>query len=124
MRSLGEHALRLLIALCAFANKLGQCWPSLATISTSANVDRRRVPAALAKLEKMGLIVRSRIGAGKSTSYIIIYPEVSRLDVTAAGQLTLTGNELTAINSRRQRRKHGGNAAAAEHSGDAETVRL
>lgn len=81
-KGLGEHGLRVLIALAAFCDRAGRCWPSLMTIAAAAEIDRRHVPAALAKLENVGLITRSRTGKGKSTSYTVVYSKVSRQDVT------------------------------------------
>lgn len=81
MKGLGEHALRVLIVLCAFVNKIGQCWPSLATIAKLSGIDRRQVPRAIAKLISAGIVTKVAGSAGRSATYQLHYeltsPEMS-----------------------------------------------
>jgi hypothetical protein len=90
----GEHALRVLIALCSFAGKSGQCWPSLATIASIAGLDRRKVPAALGKLISAGLVTKIATAAGRSATYQLHY-KLTPLQVSALTPQEVSPNGAT-----------------------------
>jgi hypothetical protein len=92
-KGLGEHGLRVYIALCSFADKNWRCFPSLQTIADTAKIDRRHVPAALTKNENHQLIARSRTGRGRSTVYTILHPEVTHHDVSDVSRGDVTAKE-------------------------------
>lgn len=56
----------VLIALANYANDLGQCWPSQATLAMWTEQSDRTIRTHLATLESMGLITRQARGAGGS----------------------------------------------------------
>lgn len=90
----GEHALRVLIALGAFAGKGGQCWPSLATIGDIAGLDRRKVPAAIGKLIAAGLVTKIGSAAGRSATYQLHY-ELTPQQVSALTPLEVSPDSAT-----------------------------
>jgi hypothetical protein len=80
----GEGALRVLIALGYHANAEGDCWPSLATLAKDCGYtfrdkegmehpDRRRIPPALVRLEKTGLIKRQRRESDRGDATSTVY---------------------------------------------------
>ena len=52
--------LAVMVALAKFANPEGVCWPSLKTIASYAHMSRRGVMHALNRLERAGLVERTR----------------------------------------------------------------
>ncbi|MHC3000357.1 helix-turn-helix domain-containing protein [Microbacterium sp. HJ5] len=56
-RAVGEHAaVRVLVALCTYANERAEAWPSLATLAYDVDMPVRTVRAALDVLRDSGLI--------------------------------------------------------------------
>ncbi len=60
--------LAVLIALAAFADRDGRCWPSTTTIGEEAGVDTNRVGRIISALARRGYVMRE-LRAGKSSIY-------------------------------------------------------
>jgi hypothetical protein len=75
----------VLIALANYANDLGQCWPSQATMAMWTEQSERTIRAHLATLEAMGLIGRQhRTEAGAFTSDLVTLNIGQRQNLPAA----------------------------------------
>lgn len=76
---LSARDMRLYVALCGYRDRAGECWPSQMTLARDTNIDRRKIPDLLRKLEGFGLIKRQRRkhehGGWARTKYTIIFPE-------------------------------------------------
>jgi hypothetical protein len=96
IKGLGEHALRVLIALCAFAGKAGQCWPSLATIAKVCGLDRRQVPRAIGKLIGAGLGTKIAGSAGRSATYQLHY-ELTSQEMSELTSVEMSRDDATDI---------------------------
>jgi hypothetical protein len=83
MRGLGEYGFRVLIALGAYSNPAGECWPSITTIANTSGLPRRKAHEIVKKLETIGLITRCPGRAGAVMRYIIKHDEVSPHQGTA-----------------------------------------
>lgn len=55
----------ILLALVEHANKVGECWPSQATLAEYTGYSEKTVWTALGRLQERGLIERSHRGNGK-----------------------------------------------------------
>jgi len=75
----------VLLALADHADKHGLCWPSIARIEQRTSLSRSSVIRALAQLEKLRLIVRTRRGP-TSNSYLL--PSVTMTSKSAQIELS------------------------------------
>lgn len=79
----------ILLAIADCANDEGLAWPSLSTIATKANVDRRTVMRCLGKLEVSGELERvshgGRSGNGGASNQYVVRPEVGHLPAPKVG---------------------------------------
>lgn len=81
---LGGHMLRVLIALCTFANAEGECWPSISTLEKETDLSRQKVSWAIKKLVAAGVVTKLPGKRGSITRYRINFDdEVSPLGGTA-----------------------------------------
>jgi hypothetical protein len=81
---LGWRALRVLVAIAAYADKDGVAYPSLDRIAADTGILRLKVPDAVAELERAGFLRRLRAGGrGKTNRYQIIFDQPET--VPAAG---------------------------------------
>lgn len=71
---IGPTAYAVLGCLCAFADRDGKCWPSLATLCNMMGVTKPTLCRALADLERYRLIARERQKANTNTRYKIAFP--------------------------------------------------
>lgn len=54
----------LLIVMANYADDIGQCWPSVETLSRDTGMSRATVKRTLTKLEKIGFIARYKRSKG------------------------------------------------------------
>lgn len=70
---LSVRARMTLVALSAFTDRFGKCWPKVATLAELLHVDERTVQRALSELESVGLLVREfRSASMQSTVYRVV----------------------------------------------------
>jgi hypothetical protein len=96
MQGLGQHALRVLIALCAHVGKNGQCFPSLSTIAKVCRLDRRQIPRAIGRLISTGLVTKVNGSAGRSSTYQLHY-ELTSPEMSALTSLEMSSDAATDI---------------------------
>jgi hypothetical protein len=66
---LGPYGLAVYMALCRYANRDSECWPSHETIAKGTGMSRRQVIREVAKLERLQVIAIER---SKHTSHVYI----------------------------------------------------
>lgn len=85
---------KVYIAICKFANKKGQCYPSYTTISEWAGISRRQVMRSIQELEELKVLTvipQKRIDGGQTSNlYQLQQPRGGGLDVTPPSELDVT----------------------------------
>lgn len=76
-KRLGAYGLAVYMALCRFANRQSECWPSYQTIAERVGMSRRQVIREIKKLETLGLIAvqpqyDEHTGEQRSNLYILL----------------------------------------------------
>jgi len=66
---LGPYGLAVYMALCRFANRESECWPSYSTIAKGTGMSRRKVIYEIKKLEELGAIEVQR---NRDTSNVFV----------------------------------------------------
>lgn len=69
LKGRGELAARLAMALAAYADKDGRCWPSIRTLAADLGVTERSVTRALNTLRRVSIIVNTTQRANNSNVY-------------------------------------------------------
>jgi len=87
---LGPYGLAVYMALCRFANRDSECWPSYATIAKGTGMSWRKVASTIAQLEDLGVIAIER-NAGASSTFVLLdtnapraYPPMHHVHTTHA----------------------------------------
>ncbi len=84
---LPDNLTRAAWALRKLANKDGECWPSVTTLSATYGKDRETTYRHLKKLEEAGWIRREQRGGalgqgGTTNKYYLTFPESGRTSVS------------------------------------------
>ena len=87
---LGPYGLAVYMALCRYANRDSECWPSYATIAQGTGMSWRKVASTVAQLEDLGVIAIER-NAGTSSTFVLLdtnapraYPPMHHVHTTHA----------------------------------------
>jgi hypothetical protein len=80
---LSASALRVLVALCSYANKAGVCWPAQATLATNLGCSRQSVGYFIGRLLRTPYLERLVKGhTGRTSVYRVVYdPDLTLADV-------------------------------------------
>lgn len=85
---------KVYIAICKFANKKGQCYPSYTTISEWAGISRRQVMRSIQELEELKVLTvvpQNRIGGSQTSNlYQLQQPKGSDTHVTPPSDTHVT----------------------------------
>ena len=73
---LGPYGLAVYMALCRYANREDECWPSYARIAKGTGVSRRQIVREIQKMESLGIIEVGRTQGGVSV-YILLDTDAS-----------------------------------------------
>lgn len=68
---LGPYGLAVYMALCRYANREQECWPSQRRIAKDVGMCRKQVGLTLARLEELKLVAVERTN-GTSNTYILL----------------------------------------------------
>jgi len=87
---LGPYGLAVYMALCRYANRDSECWPSYATIAKGTGMSWRKVASTIVQLEQLGVIAVER-AAGTSSTFVLLdtyapraYPPMHHVHTTHA----------------------------------------
>jgi len=93
-------AFRVLLAICASADKSGRAWPGVTEISRRTGIARGHVPAAIKRLEEVGLL-RAERQPGRVALYRIAYDAAPAVEVSPATGTPLDGDTLPEVSPKR-----------------------
>ena len=69
MKNISGSSLKLIFALSRYADKLGQCYPSIERLTSDCGLSRRSVQNSLKELQEIGLLTIQKNGVGRNNTH-------------------------------------------------------